>query len=368
MNTDRLLREVEARLAGLADQDRQEVLDALREEIGRERRRLDPELTVEAERERRVEAETLREVLEAINREARLEETTGEVLKQLARIVAFDFAALALLDLGGAFRIIAARGAPVDTTLVGTRFDDPLTRAVLEERWPLNAADVNAEERFRPIPGAPAVRSWSGIPLLVEGEAIGVLYVGRSHPDPFVDADLHRAKAVASSAAAAIRKGQIMEQMRRYAALMEQVVEVDQRVFAGASPEEVGRAILEGASKVGNYKGGLLILQSPRGPVVAAVSGEGFADAEGRAAPSDLAATATRRLPTSRILEVGEALGIDFPAHPMYLVPLSTADTHVGTLALLDPDGETPDDRLMEAYGSRAATAYQHAVNSREKA
>ncbi len=82
----------------------------------------------------------------------------------------------------------------------------------------------------------------------------------------------------------------------------------------------------------------------------------------GRPAPPDLAATATRRLPASRMPEVGEALGVAMPAHPMYLVPLNTADGFVGTLALFDPDGETPDDRLMEAYGSRTAAAYRHAA------
>src|SRR6266571_4678649 len=112
MNTERLLREVESRLARLAEADRQEVLDAVREEIARERRRVDPELTVEAERERRVEAETFREVLEAINRQARLEDTIEEVLKQVGRVVVFDFAALALVEAGGGFRIIAERGMP----------------------------------------------------------------------------------------------------------------------------------------------------------------------------------------------------------------------------------------------------------------
>jgi len=37
----------------------------------------------------------------------------------------------------------------------------------------------------------------------------------------------------------------------------------------------------------------------------------------------------------------------------------------VGSLALFDPDGETPDDRLMEAYASRAAAAYLHAADVR---
>jgi len=259
MNTDRLLREVETRLAGLGEADRQEVLDAVREEIARERRRVEPELTVEAERGRRVDAETLREVLEAINRPSRLADTIEEVLKQLERVVAFDFAALAWPEPAGGCRIIAERGVPDGQSIVGTVFEDPLSRAVLQERWPLNVADVNAEERFRAIPGAPPVRSWAGIPLLVEGDVIGLLYLGRAHPDPFVDEDLHRAKAVAFSAAAAIRKAQLLEQVHRYAALMEQVVEVDQRVFAGAPLDEVARAILDGAGKVGTYKGGLLV-------------------------------------------------------------------------------------------------------------
>ena len=112
MDTDRLLREIERRLSGLAEQERGSVLDAIREEVARERRRaLEPD-SVEVERERRLEAETLREVLEAINRQARLEDTIDEVLKQLTRIVTVDACSLALLDAHGRFRIIAGHGFP----------------------------------------------------------------------------------------------------------------------------------------------------------------------------------------------------------------------------------------------------------------
>jgi hypothetical protein len=34
----------------------------------------------------------------------------------------------------------------------------------------------------------------------------------------------------------------------------------------------------------------------------------------------------------------------------------------VGTIVLVDADGETADDRLLGAYASRAASAYLHAV------
>src|SRR5260370_31666009 len=147
MNTDRLLREVETRLARLAEADRQEVLDAVREEIARERRRVDPELTVEAERERRVEAETFREVVEAINRQARPQDAIEEMLKQVGRVAVFDFAALALLAAGGGFRIVAERGAPQGQGGSGTPLGDPPARAVVEERSPRGVAHANARER-----------------------------------------------------------------------------------------------------------------------------------------------------------------------------------------------------------------------------
>ena len=66
--------------------------------------------------------------------------------------------------------------------------------------------------------------------------------------------------------------------------------------------------------------------------------------------------------PEEAAAEVFRSAGLPEPRAPLYVVPLASADTYVGALVLLDPDGETPDDRLMESYASRAATAYLHAV------
>lgn len=362
MNTERLMREVEKRLAKLSEADRNEVLDALREEFGRERRRQDPSVTVEAERERRLEAETLRDILEAINRSARLEETIEEVLKQLSRIVVFDSCSIALADPNGIFRIIAVRGFADSQRIIGITFRDPLSDAIRENRWPIALPDIKEDERFVRIEGTEPIRSWAGIPLLVEGEVIGLLCLDRHRVEPFDDEELHRAKAVAFSAAATIRKAQLLDQVRRYAVSMEQVVNVDQAVFAGRPPDEVARIILEGALKVGNYRAGMLVLSHPEGTRVASAVGEAFQGAVGRAAPAELTVRETTRLAPSWLTGVARALGISAPEVGMYLVPFATPDTHMGTLALLDPDGETPDDRLMEAYASRAATALLHAV------
>jgi hypothetical protein len=358
MNTERLLREVEKRLAHLPEADRAEALDAVREEIARERRRDSPHATVETERERRSEAETLREILEAINRQGSLDQTIEEVLKQLARLVVFDSCSLGLHDADGSFRILASRGFSDPARVKGLTFQSPLHESLRNGRSALALADVTTDPRFAPVEGAERIRSWAGIPLLVEGDVIGLICLDRHKVAPFEEEDLHRAKSVAFSAAAAIRKAQVLDKVRRYAALMERVVQVDEAVFAGRAPDELARVILEGALRIGTYTGGVLVLEEGK-PRIAARS-EGVAPKEG-SVPAALVARAARRVAP----DAGLAASVGLDNTGLFLVPLATPDVHVGTLVLADPDGDSADDRLMEAYASRAAAAWVHAVRPR---
>jgi len=366
LNIDRLLRDVEGRLAameGAAGRDeglRLEVMDALREAIARERRGLDPSFTVERERERRQNAEQLRGALEAIHGSVRPDEALDEVLKQLGRVVHADFSLVAVAEPGTGLRVAAVSGAEA-ARLVGAILADPRLDAASEERRAVRVSDAEAEGPLA-LAGAPPLRSWVALPLLLEGDVVGMLVAGRLALDTFTDEDVLRAKAVAFWAAAALRRVQLQDQVRRYATLLEQVVEVDQRVFRGEGPDALSPAILEGACRIGGYNGGMLVLQTPRGPVVAASSGEALAGAVGREAPADLASAGARRLSAARMLDVAESLGMELPAEQVFLVPLATPDGWVGCLALLDPNGESPEDRLLEAYASRAAAAWRHAA------
>jgi hypothetical protein len=363
LNIDRLLRDVEGRLAavdGVDDGLRHEMMDALREAIARERRGLDPSFTVEQERERRQNAEELRGALEAIHGSVRPEDALDEVLKQLGRVVQSDFSVVAAAEPGGALRVAAVWGAP-PFGLVGALLADPRVEKARDERQAVRVSDTEAEGGLV-FPGAPVLRSWVALPLLLEGEVVGMLVAGRGALDTFTEEELLRAKAVAFWAAAALRRVQLFGQVRRYAALLEQVVEVDQRVFRGDGPDALSPTILEGACRIGDYRGGMLVLQTPRGPVVAATSGDAFASVQGRPAPSDLASVAVRRLSAARMLDVAESFGAEMPAQQVFLVPLATADGWLGCLVLLDPIGESPEDRLLEAYASRAAAAYRHAA------
>ena len=53
---------------------------------------------------------------------------------------------------------------------------------------------------------------------------------------------------------------------------------------------------------------------------------------------------------------------MELPTEQTYLVPLVAPDGYVGCLALLDPNGESPDDRLLEAFGARTGLAYRFAT------
>jgi GAF domain-containing protein len=363
MSTDRVLREIAKRLSGLAEDERLAILAVVRQELGRVSSSLAPGLKVESERTRRKEAETLREVLEAILRQSRLRETIDEVLKQLARVVSFDTCSLAVAEPDGRLRIVGARGFNDPAPILGLFFSDALSDAIREERVAVSLADVSHDDRFAKIAGTEDIRSWAGIPLLVEGEVVGLLSLDRHQLLPFDDDEMHRAKLVAFSAAAAIRNAQLLEQVRRYATVMERVVAVDQAVFAGGGPAEVLQAVLEGALHVGTHAGGLLLLAPDAR--VAVARGDALADAEGRLAPKAMLVRSARRFETQGAAEEFAAAGLPAPGAPLYVVPFASSEAYVGSLVLLDPDGETPDDRLMESYASRAAAAYLHAARRR---
>ena len=196
-------------------------MDLLREAMARERRFLDPTFTVESERERRVNAEELRDALEAIHRPVRSDEALEEVLKQLERVVPTDFAVLAVSEPGAGLRIAAVRGAEPSVFSGALLTDDPRVRRAREEHVAVAVSDSEADGAPFPLVGAPPQRSWMVLPLLLEGELVGMLVAGRQALDTFSAEDLQRAKAVAFWTAATLRRVQQLDQLRRYATLLE---------------------------------------------------------------------------------------------------------------------------------------------------
>ncbi len=364
MNLDRLLRDVDTRLQQLDPAVRREVRDAIREEAARARRWFGPSATLEAERERRVEAETLREVLEAINRQARLDETIEEVLRQLARVVEFDSCSIGLIE-DGHCRIIAARGFPDSSKVLGLRFRAPVLDEIRERHWPVSLPDVSEDARFAPQREGGPIRSWAGLPLLVEGQVIGILNLDRQRVDPFGEDDLHRARAVAFSAAAAIRNAQVLEHVRGYAQLMEVVADVAAAVFARRSLDVLRQTLLRGALRVGSYSWGLVLERGESGARVTAASEADHATLLARPAAPELWVLEPQRFTPEHTRALLESWGLSVSPGELVCVPLRADERVPAVLALFDVDGESPSERLVHAYASRAGEAFAHALTLR---
>src|SRR5262249_45360710 len=85
---------------------------------------------------------------------------------------------------------------------------------VAAESRPVIIPDVDRADIFNPILREKGIRSLLGVPLLVEGQVIGVLHVGTLTPRDFTDDDRNLLQLVADRAALGIENARAFEQER----------------------------------------------------------------------------------------------------------------------------------------------------------
>ncbi len=169
----------------------------------------DRRLSEEALRRRNTELEALRSVTLAVGSSLRLDEVLDELLTQLATLVPYVSASIALVK-NNRLRFVAQRGIPEDFDL--RRIEDGLnnldsTRFVTH---PVIFKDVQQEPGWIPIPGFQEyIRSWMGVSLIHRGEIVGVLNLDYDVPDFYTLMHANLAEAVAQQAALAIENARL---------------------------------------------------------------------------------------------------------------------------------------------------------------
>ena len=155
----------------------------------------------------------------------RLDDLLEEVLRRIAEAVGSERAVLLLLDEAG--EALVARAA------VG-----PLGVELHEIRVPLGvgvAGGIAVSKRPRVIPDLSKVevhsaylressRSMAGVPLMLDGDVIGVLHVSSSDLDRFGDEDLSLLVPAAERAALAIGRARVVERERRIAETLQRAL------------------------------------------------------------------------------------------------------------------------------------------------
>jgi GAF domain-containing protein len=169
------------------------------------------------EREQRRQAETLRRVAQIINASLDRDEVVGRVLDQLHEVVEYDSASVQLIQDGRRW-LIGGRGflmADSPPELQREVAQDRLVSRIVETRRPLVLGDVRAEPLWQDMPQTAHIRSWIGVPLMVEGAVIGLLTLDHKQTGYYTEEAGELAAAFANHAALAIYNADVYEREQR---------------------------------------------------------------------------------------------------------------------------------------------------------
>jgi anti-sigma regulatory factor (Ser/Thr protein kinase) len=149
--------------------------------------------------------------------ELELDALLDEVLIRIRDALGVDTAAILLFDEQREMLVARAAKGLEQEVEQGVRI--PVGRGfagrIAAERVPIFIADVAQADIVNPILRELGVRSLLGVPLIVEGEVIGVLHVGTLSPHEFSNEDAAVLQLAAGRIAPGIERGRLFEALTR---------------------------------------------------------------------------------------------------------------------------------------------------------
>jgi serine phosphatase RsbU (regulator of sigma subunit)/anti-sigma regulatory factor (Ser/Thr protein kinase) len=152
------------------------------------------------------------------------ESLLDELLVRVRELLGVDTAAILLLDEPSQQLVARAAKGIEEEVEQGVRI--PIGRGfagrIAQERVAIFIADVDHADILNPILRQKGIRSLLGVPLIVEGELIGVLHVGSLRTRLFGQRDLAVLQLAAARAAPAIERARLLNALERehYTAVM----------------------------------------------------------------------------------------------------------------------------------------------------
>jgi two-component system, OmpR family, phosphate regulon sensor histidine kinase PhoR len=168
-----------------------------------------------AEHRARTRAERLQTVTDVALTHLALDDLLRELLGRTVELLGTDTGAVLLVDESGKVLVPrAARGLEESVEAgVPVPIGEGFSGRIAAERTPRVVEEVRGDEVYSPFLRA-RVRSLLGVPLLLRGEVLGVLYVGSREPRRFTGAETELLELVADRFALAIRQSHLFEAER----------------------------------------------------------------------------------------------------------------------------------------------------------
>jgi PAS domain S-box-containing protein len=192
----------------------------IRDITERKRAEAERERLLAAEREQRLQAETLAEVVLALTSHINVEDVLDEILRQAQRVVPFITANVALLEdntlhvvRGYGYEAFGCEEMVATSNWPLSYF--PLDAEAIQARRALVILDTRSEPRWVTTPGMEWIRSFLMVPICSHERVLGILGFDSDVPGRFTVEDAERLQPLANAAAIALENARLYDQAQR---------------------------------------------------------------------------------------------------------------------------------------------------------
>ncbi len=303
-----------------------------------------------------------------------LDEVNHTILGHILKLLICESGTIQILN-DDRLRVSAAIGFEAGVIKRGNTLlldDFPINYQIVHFNETVRIDDVQADERYRWIPGIKNVRSFMGVPITFKEEVIGIVTLDSAAPGRFTRADEELALVIANNAANAIGNARLfkLEQQRRQEA--ENLRLAASAITSTLDARQVLETILVALQQVVPYHSATMFLLENNLVRIAAAQGLPSAeDVRDRTFPADnlLFVTIQENNNQPIILQDAQAdprfetwLATD--VHGWMGVPLVTHGEVVGYITLDSDKVGTFDENsaaLAQTFASQAAVAIDNA-------
>lgn len=325
----------------------------------------------------------LLEAMRSVGTGLQLHSTLDRICETAAALTDARYAAIGVVaEDGDGLSDFVHHGVDAATARLIGRLPDGqrgLLGALIKHSEPVLLADLSADPRSCGFPPHhPPMRSFLGVPIRVQGEIFGNLYLSEKRGGArFDDDDLSMVRVLATEAGIAIGNARLYEAAQQRERWIDGAVAVTTALLSGGDAEDALQVVAEQVRHLSDSTAGLVLLPADEGGLeIVAVSSERPTGALG-------VVVAPESEITTRLL-AGEAVFLEDAANdprvlselarhygPAMLLPLRSEGRVLGTLVTLRGRGArtfTEGERTLAAqFAAQAALALKMAEAQRDR-
>ncbi|WP_428934971.1 sensor histidine kinase [Streptomyces sp. ACT015] len=311
-----------------------------------------------------------------------LHATLERICATAAQLTGARYAAIGVMDEDGdGLTDFVHHGVdPATTRRIGRLPDgrSGLLGALAGEPGPVRLTDLAADPRSGGLPAHhPPMGTFLGLPVRVQGEVFGTLYLTEKRGgEPFDDDDVDLVRVLAAEAGIAVGNARLYEAAQQRERWIDGSVAVTTALLSGGDADEALQVVAEQTWRLSRAAAGIVLLPAEGGLEIVAVAGE--------LPPGTLGTVVPAENGFVRELRAGRAVFVDDPATdartrtgpargygPVMMLPLCSGGRVLGALVTPRAPGGRPfteaERTLGTQFASQAALALMMAEAQRDR-